>query len=79
MKVYLTEKESVNVVDYYLDWRLENKNKKIPKKDLERGFRGDHAKDILESLGISVLDGETRTFYVTDNLKWKKAKKEHNF
>lgn len=78
MKVYLTEKEATNVVDYYLDWRLQNKNSKISKKDLALGFKGEHAKDILDNLGIDFVENETKGFYVKDKDLWDKAKKARN-
>ena len=78
MRVYLTEKEATNVIDYYLDWRLENKNSKIPKKDLALGFKGSHAKDLLDELGIDFVENETKGFYVKDKNVWDKAKKNKN-
>lgn len=78
MKVYLTDKEATNVIDYYLDWRLENKDLKISKKDLALGFKGRHAKNILDELGIDFVENETKGFYVKDKNVWDKAKKNKN-
>jgi hypothetical protein len=79
MKVYLTDKEATNVIDYYLDWRLENKELKVPKKDLALGFKGKHAKTLLDELGIDFVENEIKGFYVKDKNNWDKAKKTKNF
>jgi hypothetical protein len=78
MRVYLTDKEATNVIDYYLDWRLDNKDNKISKKDFALGFKGKHAKQLLDSLGIDFVENETKGFYVKDKNTWDKAKKAKN-
>lgn len=79
MKSYLTEKEANNVIDFYLDWRLSNKDEKIPKKDLDLGFKGKHGKKILDELGICAVENETKGFFVTDKVLWEIAKKTKKF